>query len=46
MYPQEKPAEKCEKYMTLLPANGYKEKGKRTAAKLPDGSNRHYLNSK
>ena len=34
MYPQEKAAEKCEKYMTLLPANGYKEKGKRTAAKF------------
>ena len=25
MYPQEKPAEKYEKYMTLLPANRYKE---------------------
>ena len=33
MYPQEKPAEKCEKYMTLLTANGQR-KGQEDSGKI------------
>ncbi len=46
MYPQEKPAEKCEKYMTLLPVNAYKKRARGQRQNSLDGSKRHYLNSK